>query len=558
MDRHNHFLPNDFGFQAPANDDDLAQLMPVAVTQDPEIIANRECFLAGLRARGMRVVAPNPVRYTDAIIAAILSQPLWGEPPEPADEDVIEVSLDAEADGAEGEGVRLEDFVAYMQSHDYIFKPAGDFWPAARVNARLPKVKLFDGSGQPVIDEDTGEQKEIKPSVWLASHAAVEQMTWAPGLPQSIEDRLINAGGWIERKGVSVFNLYRPPHPLRGDATKAGLWIELVTKVFPDEADHIIMFVAHRVQKPHEKINHGLLLIGPPGIGKDSMLEPVKYAVGPWNFAEVSPPQVLGRFNGHLKSVVLRISEVTDMPEYDRYKFYSHMKTILAAPPDAHRVDEKNLREHYVVNVCGGIMLTNEKTGVYLPADDRRHLVARSEVKPTDFAEGYWKDLWGWYENGGYGHVAAYLRELDISAFNPKAPPPKTAAFWTIVDANRPAEDADLADAIDELARLEAGRPNGDYRPIKTAERPAALTVAEILYAGNPDAGLADWLRDRKNRRVIPHRLERCGYAPVRNNAADDGLFAIKGRRQVVYGRNDVPLGERLLAAERFVNQRNM
>jgi hypothetical protein len=558
MDRHNHFLPNDFGFQAPANDDDLAQLMPIAVTQDSEIIANRECFLAGLRARGMRVVAPNPVRYTDAIIAAILSQPLWGEPPEPADEDVIEVSLDAEADGAEGEGVRLEDFVAYMQSHDYIFKPAGDFWPAARVNARLPKVKLFDGSGQPVIDEDTGEQKEIKPSVWLASHAAVEQMTWAPGLPQSIEDRLINAGGWVERKGVSVFNLYRPPHPLRGDATKAGLWIELVTKVFPDEADHIIMFVAHRVQKPHEKINHGLLLIGPPGIGKDSMLEPVKYAVGPWNFAEVSPPQVLGRFNGHLKSVVLRISEVTDMPEYDRYKFYSHMKTILAAPPDAHRVDEKNLREHYVVNVCGGIMLTNEKTGVYLPADDRRHLVARSEVKPTDFAEGYWKDLWGWFENGGYGHVAAYLRELDISAFNPKAPPPKTAAFWTIVDANRPAEDADLADAIDELARLEAGRPNGDYRPIKTAERPAALTVAEILYAGNPDAGLADWLRDRKNRRVIPHRLERCGYAPVRNNAADDGLFAIKGRRQVVYGRNDLPLGERLLAAERFVNQRNM
>ena len=43
-------------------------------------------------------------------------------------------------------GVRLEDFVAYMQTHDYIFKPASDFWPAARVNARLPKVKVFDGT----------------------------------------------------------------------------------------------------------------------------------------------------------------------------------------------------------------------------------------------------------------------------------------------------------------------------------------------------------------------------------------------------------------------------
>src|ERR1700722_10836401 len=276
-----------------------------------------------------------------------------------------------------------------MQTHDTTFKPAGDFWPAARVNARLPKVKLFDWNGQPVIDEETGEQKEIRPSVWLAKHAPVEQITWAPGLPQIIYDKLIDKGGWIDRKGVAVFNLYRPPNPPQGDATKAGRWIELVKKVFPDEANKIITFAAHRVQKPHEKINHGLLLIGVPGIGKDTMLEPLKRAVGPWNFAEVSPPQVLGRFNGHLKSVVLRISEVTDMPEYDRYKFYSHMKTILAAPPDAHRVDEKNLREHYVVNVCGGIMLTNEKTGVYLPADDRRHLVARSEVKPTDFAEGY-------------------------------------------------------------------------------------------------------------------------------------------------------------------------
>ena len=125
-----------------------------------------------------------------------------------------------------------------------------------------------------------------------------------------------------------------------------------------------------------------------------------------------------------------------------------------------HRVDEKNLREHYVVNVCGGIMLTNEKTGVYLPADDRRHFVAWSEVKQADFAEGYWTELWRWYESGGFGHVAAYLRELDISGFDPKAPPKKTPAFWAIVDSNRPSEDAELADALDELGG-HTGRASG-------------------------------------------------------------------------------------------------
>ena len=192
------------------------------------------------------------------------------------------------------------------------------------------------------------------------------------------------------------------------------------------------------MQKPQEKINHGLVLGGDPGIGKDTLLEPVKYAVGPWNFAEVSPTQVIGRFNGFLKSVVLRISEAKDLGDVDRYKFYDHTKIMLAAPPDVLRIDEKHLREYYVFNVTVVVMTTNHKTnGIYLPADDRRHLVAWSDLKQRDFDEGYWNQIWHWYELGGFGHVAAYLAQLDLSGFDPKAPPPKTAAFWAIVDANR-------------------------------------------------------------------------------------------------------------------------
>ena len=96
--------------------------------------------------------------------------------------------------------VRLADFVAYMQSHDYVFMPAGDFWPAARVNARLPPVKLINKSGLPIIDRKSGEQKEVKASDWLAKNAPVEQMTWAPGLPQLVRHRLVGDGGWIERQ----------------------------------------------------------------------------------------------------------------------------------------------------------------------------------------------------------------------------------------------------------------------------------------------------------------------------------------------------------------------
>ena len=109
--------------------------------------------------------------------------------------------------------------------------------------------------------------------------------------------------------------------------------------------------LAHRVQRPQEKINHALFLGGSPGIGKDTLLAPVKTAVGPWNFQEVSPKTMLGSFNGFAKSVILRVSEARDLGDVNRYSFYDATKTYAAAPPDVLRVNEKNLREYYVTNV---------------------------------------------------------------------------------------------------------------------------------------------------------------------------------------------------------------
>jgi Family of unknown function (DUF5906) len=142
--------------------------------------------------------------------------------------------------------------------------------------------------------------------------------------------------------------------------------------------------------QPQVKINHALVLAGSPGIGKDTMLEPVKHAVGPWNFQDISPVQMLGRFNGFLKSVILRISEVRDLGEFDRFKFYEHMKPYEAAPPDMLRVDEKNIREYSILNCTGVISTTNYKAGgIYLPADDRRHYVGWSDSKAQDFTKKY-------------------------------------------------------------------------------------------------------------------------------------------------------------------------
>src|SRR5262249_20362072 len=173
-----------------------------------------------------------------------------------------------EADN-EPEVIALEDFYAYMpMGGQYIFVPSRDMWPATSVNSRL---RAPDGKS--------------KASTWLSRNRPVEQMTWAPGLPVLINNRLIAEGGRIHHEGRGCFNLYRPPTLPLGDPEKAGLWVEHVTRVYGQDTEHIIKWLAQRMQNPSCKINHALVFGGAPGIGKDTILEPVKRAVGPWNFA---------------------------------------------------------------------------------------------------------------------------------------------------------------------------------------------------------------------------------------------------------------------------------
>jgi hypothetical protein len=280
--------------------------------------------------------------------------------------------------------ISLDDFFTFMPMHNYIYAPGRTHWPGSSVNARLPAVKLTDAKGQPILDSN-GKQVIVAAAAWLDKHKPVEQMTWNPGRPLVIRDRLILDGGWIDHPGAAVFNLYRPPEIRPGDPRNAKKWLDHVGFVYPDEAEHIINWLAHRIQRPQEKINHALVLGGPQGIGKDTLLEPIKYAIGHWNFQEVSPQQILGRFNSFLKAVILRVSEARDLGEYDRFSFYDHMKAYTAAPPDTLRIDEKHIREYNIANVCGVIITTNHKNdGIYLSSDDRRHFVAWSSCQKED------------------------------------------------------------------------------------------------------------------------------------------------------------------------------
>lgn len=413
-------------------------------------------------------------------------------------------------------GATIDDFLAYLPQHLYIYRKTGQLWPAASLNGHLPWIG------------------GIKPAAWLDTHDAVEQMTWAPGQPALIEHKLIADGGWLDSPGSRVFNLYRPPHFKPGNPRNAQIWFDHVGKVYPDDADHIVKWLAYRCQHPAIKINHALVLGGAQGIGKDTLLEPVRYTVGYWNCAAVAPTQLLSRFNGFLKSILLVVSEARDLGEINRPNFYEHTKTMIAAPPDAILIDEKNTHPYYIPNLTGLVITTNHKaTGIYLPPDDRRHYVAWSPLEAADFDDGYWIAVWNYYERGGLDDVRAYLMELDVSEFNPKAPPPHTAAFDEIVTTGSSIEAA----VLDNVLRM-MGYPD-------------AVTLDRIRLG--PAGGIPEFvelLGDKGARRLWPRWFETCDYVVVRNPNAKNGLWMIGGKKQMAYAKKDLRAVERIKAVE--------
>lgn len=414
-------------------------------------------------------------------------------------------------------------FWAHLPSGKIIHEASRQLWAAGSFDKHCGRIK----------DAMKTEGPGMLASTWLSQHRAVQSMGWDPGEPMIIEGRIL-AEDWVRAPNCRTFNIYLPPAIVArpGDVS---IWLDHIRFIYPAEADHIVLWFAHRVQRPGEKVNHGLVFIGDPGIGKDTAIEPVVAAIGSQNFKSITAARFFkSDFNGYLKSVMLRIDEVHDLGGESKYAFHDRTKPVLAAPPASHEINEKHIPHHSARNVCGVILTSNHGDALYLDRNDRRHYVCISDRKKEDFREGYFEELYGWFDKGGNEAVAHFLRNLDLSAFNPKTPPPKTAGWHMVVTAGLAPESGDLADVIEAIGK------------------PAALTLAMIRQRTPPESQLRLTFEDAKLRRNIPKRLAECGYIAVANPDAREsgGRWRVPpGNKTTIYARQELGEGERVAAA---------
>lgn len=394
---------------------------------------------------------------------------------------------------------RPEDFIFDADQKKFWLIPTGQLLDPESVDALVPKQNRYEGT------DDAGKLKLLRPSVWLKqfeNRFVVNGSTWWPGREPVINDIVVTVDGVLDVPGARTLNTYRAPQVEGGDPAQAGPWLDHVRTLFPEPTEHEQLFdcAAHMVQRPEEKCNRAIALIGEQGIGKNLLLEPLADAVGRHNAREIEPDILFDPFNSFVRSVLLVLNEARpSSDEHRQTEFYEKLKVLGAAPPHTLRMNEKHQKAVHVANLCRVFITTNHNSSLYIPANDRRMFVLRS-MKPKGWAaEGYFRKYAEWSSGGGYRHVAAFLRERDLSRFDPGAEPPKTPAWHDIVSSWESGEGDELAHAIRELGE------------------PDVVFGADLLRTTACD-GLdtaTEMKRLLKSRRQVAYRMRQLGYELV-------------------------------------------
>jgi hypothetical protein len=291
--------------------------------------------------------------------------------------------------------------------------------------------------------------------------------------------------------------------------------------------------MAFAVQNEGRKINHALVLGGSQGIGKDTVIiAPLKCALGEHNFNEISPKEVVNdKNNAYLRCRLLRISEAKDAKGEEKYLFYEQAKTIITSPPEYHSIQDKFIPRHQIPNVNNTIITTNYRSGgLYVPRDDRRYFIVFSDVLRDQLGAEYWRALDAWMavaEN--VEEIAAWLMVRDVSHFNPKAPPPRTAAWHEMAEGGQSGETNQLADLVEGFEV---------FTVAMLAEKASTMQGADVE--------LGNFLRAGKNGTKINRMLNDLGWTKIKNQHDNRGRWLVSGSRVAIYGPDNLPMAVKL------------
>lgn len=222
--------------------------------------------------------------------------------------------------------------------------------------------------------------------------------------------------------GDDTYNLWRgwAVAPVPGDAGPFWRHVkEIVCAGHEPTYRYVRRWLAHIFQRPLEVPGVALVLRGAQGIGKGFFTDMVLQLLDPYSFSVVSMDQVAGRFNAHMRDLLLlHCNEALWGGDRSKEGVLKALITEGRFPVEGkHRDMEKG--ESYRRTIIS----TNMDWPIPMDADDRRFVVI--DVPSTRQGDrAYFTALFGHMERGG--GLAALMHDLlteDLTGFEPRDKP---------------------------------------------------------------------------------------------------------------------------------------
>jgi hypothetical protein len=325
-------------------------------------------------------------------------------------------------------------------------------------------------------------------------------------------DYLPNGPRTWEEDGVVYGNIYVPSGStgVSGDVSR---WLGHFDAIgWGAHKDHMLDWMAYTIQFPENKINHILMLGGGEGTGKDYLIYPLIKAMGR-NTRTISGDQLTSSFNDHLVGTKLLVINETELGDHKEALAISNkLKPIATAPPMTLSINPKGVKGFYIRNIVNGLMTTNSLTPWKSDGVSRRYYGVWTDLNMRDTNSAmrpdwieYWVDRWDWMMDDGVDACIHYLRNRDVSKFNPFAAPPMTEFVTDIAQQSKPATQQTVEAFIDK----KVGAFAQDLA--KTEDLVASLRVGDQFH---PDIMYTRAEYFTPNRIAI--MLRKMGYQKVR------------------------------------------
>lgn len=218
--------------------------------------------------------------------------------------------------------------------------------------------------------------------------------------------------------------------------------LDFFARFLPDKPshDHVLQYLAHLIQSPGEKIEHGIIVTGGFGTGKGTLHRIISSIFGDKNARKIEGVELGETYTARL--VDAQVLMIEEAHHGERLEVFEKTKELLTA--EFFYAHDKHVRRFRGRTPRGMFLASNDAAPIVLPRGDRRWFVCTTPETPETEEEKkanriFFKQLHGFLDrdDSTVAAFAEYLRTLSLEGFNAKGAPPMTKAKELATEESR-------------------------------------------------------------------------------------------------------------------------